>query len=122
MRQASILIVEDDPEMRNIYRYSLEKEGFTLTEAANGAQALTLLESQTYDLLILDMLLPNMGGDTVLKRIKPMPEHAAMKIIILSAYPGFKEVATTYGVDDYLVKPITPNAIVATVRAVLEKN
>ncbi len=118
----SILIVDDDQELRRLYRTILEREGYTVDEASNGAEALKYLMSYTPDVLVMDMLMPMLGGESVMKRIQQMPSLAAMRIVILTAYPRFRESAQFLQADQFLVKPIKPNDLVQAIRVTLSED
>lgn len=116
----TILIVDDDSALRKIYKTALEGAGYQTAEANNGAVALEILETQHYDVMILDMLMPTLDGQLVLKRLQKMEDHAAMKVIAVSAYPSFREKLTEFEIADFLVKPILPQELTQSVRTVLE--
>jgi len=115
----SILIVDDDAELRALYRLILEREGYAVDEATNGAEALKYLMSHTPDVIIMDMLMPMLGGEAVMQRIQQMPALNDVRIIVLTAYPRFKESAQFLQADQFLVKPVTPKTLVEVIRAVL---
>lgn len=114
-----ILIVDDDAELRTLYRMVLEREGYTVDEAANGADALKYLGNHVPDLIIMDMLMPMLGGESVMRRIQQMPALSQVRIIVLTAYPRFYDTVRHLRADQFLVKPITPGQIIAAVRDVL---
>jgi CheY-like chemotaxis protein len=115
----SILVVDDDQELRFLYRTVLEREGYTVDEATNGAEALQHLMSYTPDVLIMDMLMPMLGGESVMKRIQQMPNLEDMRIVVLTAYPRFRDSVQFLHADQFLVKPVTPDDIVQAIHAVL---
>jgi len=115
----SILIVDDDQELRRLYRTILEREGYSVDEAANGAEALKYLMSYTPDVLVMDMLMPMLGGESVMKRIQQMPGLENMRIVILTAYPRFRESAQFLQADQFLVKPVKPNDMLHAIEAAL---
>lgn len=115
----SILIVDDDQELRRLYRTILEREGYTVDEAANGAEALKYLMSYTPDVLVMDMLMPMLGGESVMKRIQQMPGLESMRIVILTAYPRFRESAHFLQADQFLVKPVKPSDMLQAIEAAL---
>lgn len=114
-----ILVVDDDRELRLLYRMVLEREGYTIAEAANGAEALKFLMSQTPDVIIMDMLMPMLGGEAVMKRIQQMPALQDVRIIVLTAYPRFRDTAEYLNADLFMVKPAKPQELVAAVRDLL---
>ncbi len=111
----SVLIVDDDAELRILYRKILERHDFNVQEAVNGAEALQYLMNHTPDLIIMDMLMPMLGGETVLQRIQQMPALSNTRIVVLTAYPRFREKAEYRHVAEFLVKPVTPQDILAAV-------
>lgn len=115
----SILIVDDDSELRSLYRAILEREGYVIHEAANGADALRFLMNHTPDVIIMDMLMPLLGGEAVMKRIQQMPGLQDVRIVVLTAYPRFRESAQYLQADQFLVKPIKPRDIVQAVQAAI---
>ncbi|MEW6579810.1 MAG: response regulator [Chloroflexota bacterium] len=114
-----ILIVDDDAELRTLYRMILEREGYTVDEATNGADALKYLSSHVPDLIIMDMLMPMLGGESVMRRIQQIPALREVHIIVLTAYLRFRDTVRYLDADQFLVKPITPKQIVAAVRDAL---
>ena len=115
----SILIVDDDKGLRGLYRMVLEKAGYLVDEVTNGADALKYLMNHTPDVIIMDMLMPMLGGEAVIKRIQQMPALDDVKIIVVTAYPRFRESTEFYRGDSFLVKPIQPNEVLEAVEGVL---
>ncbi|MCC6800103.1 MAG: response regulator [Anaerolineae bacterium] len=118
----SVLIVDDDPALRAMYRIILERRGYIVDEAANGAEALRLLLNQTPDVIVLDILMPMLGGEAVLQRIRQMPALRDTRVLVLTAYPRFRDTASLERVDRFLVKPILPNDLVMTISEMLSLN
>ncbi len=114
-----ILVVDDDKQLRHLYRMVLEREGFRVEEAANGAEAIKFLVSHTPDVVVMDMLMPMLGGEAVMSRIQQMPALRDMRIVVLTAYPRFRESALFLDADAFLVKPATPDQLLETVKNVL---
>jgi CheY-like chemotaxis protein len=115
----SILIVDDDTGLRSLYRMILEKAGYDITEATNGADALKLLVNFTPDVIIMDMLMPLLGGEAVMKRIQQMPALQNVKVVVVTAYPRFRESAEFLHADQFLVKPVQPDDVLNAVAAAL---
>lgn len=115
----SVLIVDDDTGLRSLFRMILEKEGYEVSEATNGADALKLLVNYTPDVIIMDMLMPMLGGEAVMKRIQQMPALQDVKIVVVTAYPRFQESALFLHADRFLVKPIHPQDVLEAVDGVL---
>lgn len=117
----SVLVVDDDKELRQLYRIVLERAGFRVSEAANGAEALKALMSHTPDIIVMDMLMPMLGGEAVMRRIQQIPSLANIRIVVLTAYPRFRETAVFLQADEFLVKPTSPNELVHALQAVLAR-
>ncbi len=116
----SILIVDDDRELRVLYRTVLERAGHVVDEAANGAEALKYLMTRTPDVIVMDMLMPMLGGEAVMKRIRQMPSLREVRIVVLTAYPRFRDSALYLQADAFLVKPVRPQQIVQAVEGTSE--
>lgn len=120
---ARVLIVEDEKEIAEIIKISLEMEGFTTQIASDGLEALTMIESSLPDLIILDIMMPRVDGWEVLLKLKNEPSTQKIPVIILSAKSEdiSKLTAFRQGADDYLVKPFSPQELAARARLVLER-
>ncbi len=116
----SVLIVDDDRELRALYRTVLERAGHLVDEAANGAEALKYLMTRTPDVIVMDMLMPMLGGEAVMKRIRQMPALNDVRIVVLTAYPRFRDSALYLQADAFLVKPVRPRQIVQAVEGTLD--
>jgi CheY-like chemotaxis protein len=116
----TILIIEDDEELRSIYRQALERENYIVHEATDGADALQRIENIKPDLIILDMMMPRMGGPTVLQILRQNPAFNHVHFVVITAYPQFRESALSYNVDQFLTKPVRPGDIVQAVQTALE--
>lgn len=101
-----ILLVEDDAALANVYKMRLEAEGFDVRHVANGEEALASAVSYKPDLILLDVMMPQVSGFDVLDILRNTPETTNVKIIMLTALSQDtdKERAQSLGVDDYLVK------------------
>lgn len=118
----SVLIVDDDQQVRAMYRMVLERHGYRVDEAANGAEALHLLLNQTPDVILLDILMPMLGGEAVLQRIRQMPSLDHTRVVVLTAYPRYQKIASLDQVDRFLVKPVLPRDLVGAIADVLGSN
>ncbi len=116
----TILIADDEPSIRDLARLYLEKEGFRVRTAENGGQALALALSEPPALLILDLMMPEMDGWEVCRRLRA---ESTLPILMLTARDQDidKIVALEMGADDYLTKPFNPRELVARVRAILRR-
>lgn len=120
MNKGVVLIVDDEADMRRLIRMYLEKEGYSCAEAEDGQVALELLKSHTFDLIILDVMMPKVDGLTLCMRVR---EHSTVPIIFLTARGDEwdRVYGLKLGADDYIVKPFSPNELIARVDAVLRR-
>ena len=118
---AKILIVDDEPRIRELIREHLQYAGYTCEEAADGSAALAQVTSSSYDLVILDLMMPFMDGMTCLREMRS--RHINTPVIILTARGEEydKLAGLEGGADDYVVKPFSPRELVARVKAVLNR-
>jgi len=117
---AKILIIEDELKIRQIVQAYLEKEGFEVFSAADGAAGLTAVKEESPDLVILDLMLPVIPGEELLAQLR---QTSDVPVIILSAKSSEAEkiFGLNIGADDYLVKPFSPRELVARVQAHLRR-
>ena len=115
-----ILIADDEPEIRSLMRLYLENEGYEIEEARNGREALKMLESGDFSLCLLDIMMPEMDGFHVLRKVR---EESQIPVIIISAKDADPEkiLGLNLGADDYMVKPFNPLEAVARVRTNLRR-
>jgi two-component system, OmpR family, response regulator RegX3 len=115
-----ILVVDDEPALRHLLKAYLAKEGFEVLEAASGAQALSLLRAGGVDLAVVDVMLPEVDGFEVVRRIRA---RSAVPIILLTARgeETNRVAGLELGADDYVVKPFSAPEVVARVRAHLRR-
>ena len=116
----SVLVVDDEPGLREILRAYLEAEGFVVREAGTGRLALEDARAQMPDLVVLDLMLPDLGGEEVcaeLRRVSRVP------VIMLTGKSAVADrlLGLSLGADDYLVKPFSPRELVARIHAVLRR-
>lgn len=119
----TILVADDDPDLRDILRALLEPAGFVVTEAVDGALALHAIRSQPPDLVILDYVMPRLTGPQVCEQLKRDVLLRHLPIIMLTGKSELQEKiqGIDAGVDDYLVKPFEPQELLARVRMVLRR-
>jgi DNA-binding response OmpR family regulator len=119
-----ILLVEDDNSLATVYVDRLEAEGFEVKRVENGEDALAAAESYQPDLLLLDVMMPEINGFDVLDILRNTPKTANLKVIMLTALSqdSDKERATALGVDDYLVKSQVVIAdVIERIRNIIDK-
>ena len=116
---ARILVIDDEPGIRNFVSRGLEAEGYAVDTAPTAAQGLKAAGDQHYDLFILDLLLPDQGGEQVLRSL--VQEHSGAPVIIISALSdtGSKVSSFDLGAEDYLSKPFSLEELLARVRVCL---
>ena len=119
--EARLLVVEDEPNIRELLSTSLRFAGFEVVTAADGATALKLAETERPDLVVLDVMLPDMDGFAVTRRLRDQGRH--MPVVFLTARDGTDDKVTglTVGGDDYVTKPFSLEEVVARIRAVLRR-
>jgi two-component system phosphate regulon response regulator PhoB len=120
---AHVLVVEDEPDIRDLIVLHLSQEGFRCRTATSGADALAEVRAARPDLVVLDLMLPALGGLEVCRRLRAEPSTASLPIIMLTAKADEVDrvVGLELGADDYVVKPFSPKELVARVRAVLRR-
>jgi two-component system, OmpR family, alkaline phosphatase synthesis response regulator PhoP len=118
-----ILIVEDEQDIVQLVKLYLEKEGFRVITAMNGLEALKKVTDDKPDLIVLDLMLPEMDGLEVCKRVRSISDTAMLPIIMLTAKAEESDtiVGLELGADDYVTKPFSPKALVARVKALLRR-
>jgi two-component system, cell cycle response regulator DivK len=116
-----ILVVEDQPDNRRILRDLLGNAGYELIEAETGEEALTALEAQRPDLILMDIQLPVMDGYEATRRIRSKPELKSIPIIAVTSYAlaGDEAKALAVGCTAYITKPFSPRALLAKVQEYL---
>jgi len=117
------LLVEDEPAQRTVLAYNLEAEGFAVTQADNGEDAMLLVDEEDPDIIILDWMMPKVSGIEVCRRLKMRPDTRGIPIIMLSARA--EEVdrirGLETGADDYVIKPYSVLELMARARAQLRR-
>ena len=119
----TVMIVEDEASLVTMLRYNLEKEGYAVTEANDGEEAITVANETTPDAVILDWMLPRMSGIEVCRQLRRKAETRHVPIIMLTARSEEtdKVRGLNVGADDYLTKPFSMPELVARVRALLRR-
>jgi DNA-binding response OmpR family regulator len=117
---ATVLIVEDERKLRDLVRSYLEQAGFTVLSTGSGAEAITMAAATAPDLVVLDLGLPDVGGDTVARELRAT---GSVPIVMLTARSTEEDriAGLELGADDYLTKPFSPRELVLRVQAVLRR-
>ncbi|MED4583147.1 response regulator transcription factor [Brevibacillus choshinensis] len=115
-----VMVVDDDPHIRELVKVFLQREGFEILEAADGAEALSKLESTPADLVILDIMMPNMDGWELCRELRDLYD---IPLLMLTAKGETAQKIKGFelGTDDYLVKPFEPAELVVRVKALLKR-
>ncbi len=119
-----VLVIEDDPDIVELLRYNLEKEDFQVSAATDGKIGLEMVRRGSADLLILDLMLPQLSGIEVCKEIRRSQEHETLPIIMLTARGEETDrvLGLELGADDYVTKPFSIREMVARVKAILRRS
>jgi len=121
--QTKILIVDDDPDILEFLTYNLKKEGYEVAEALNGKLALQIAEKFKPDLILLDVMMPEMDGIQTCQELRKNSMFKDVFIVFLTArIEEYSEIAGfTAGADDYITKPIKPGALLSRIKAILKR-
>ena len=116
-----ILVVDDEVNIRRVVREYAEFEGYEVAEAENGMEAVEMVKSEDFDLIVMDIMMPKLDGFSTCKEIK---KYKTVPVIMLSARGEEydKLFGFELGIDDYVVKPFSPKELMARIKAVLKRN
>ena len=119
-----VLVVDDEKDITALVAYHLEREGFRVLQAYDGFQALEMVKRERPNLLVLDLMLPQMSGLDVCRRLRKEPDTARLPILMLTAKAEEtdKVLGLELGGDDYLTKPFGPRELVARVKALIRRS
>ena len=119
----TVLVVEDDPDIRELLRFTLERAGLKVVEAESGEDALTVLDGPQPSVAIIDWMLPGINGVELTQRLREDPLTSAMPLIMLTARGEEADKLKSFdsGIDDYLTKPFSPKELVARVKALIRR-
>lgn len=123
MSLPEILVVEDEADIQELIRYVLDKEGFPVRVASDGAAALREVRAAPPGLVLLDLMLPGLDGLEVCRRLRAQPDTAELPIIMLTAKGEESDVVAglNLGADDYITKPFSPRVLLARLQAVIRR-
>jgi phosphate regulon transcriptional regulator PhoB len=119
-----VLIVEDEPDIRELVVHHLKREGYLVSAASSGEEALRQVQAVPPDLVLLDLMMPAMDGLEVCRRLRQDPATASLPVVMLTAKGDEVDrvLGLEIGADDYIVKPFSPKELLARVRAVLRRS
>jgi two-component system alkaline phosphatase synthesis response regulator PhoP len=123
MEKKNILVVEDDDDIRELLRHTLAKERYSVLEAATGREALAEAKAKHPDAVILDLMLPDIDGLEVCRRLKGDPDLKHIPILMLTAKSEDTDIVVglELGAEDYITKPFSPRVLVARLKNVLRR-
>lgn len=118
----TILVVEDDDDVRGLLRITLERGGYQVVEAANGGDGARAMAASSPALILLDLNLPDMSGLDLCRRLKGEPATAAVPVLIVTAATDQidRRAGLAAGADDYVAKPFSPRALLARLQERLD--
>ena len=119
--EAKLLVVDDEPNIRELLSTSLRFAGFEVVAAANGREALAAVEADEPDLAVLDVMLPDMDGFTITRKLRAAGRHFPVLFLTARDDTSDKVTGLTVGGDDYVTKPFSLDEVVARIRAVLRR-
>ena len=124
MAKPTILVIEDDAEIRELLAFSLGKEGWILVFAASGEEGMAAFPTANPDCVVLDIMLPGINGLDVLRKIRSDPSRSRLPVIMTTARGEEADVVSglELGADDYVVKPYSPKVLVARIRTALRRS
>ncbi len=120
----SVLIIDDEADIRDILAYNLKKEGFSVSTASNGKDGIAIARAEKPDLIILDVMMPEMDGIEVCEVLRNDETTKHIRICFLTARSeDYSQIAgLDAGADDYVTKPIKPRVLISRIKAVLRRN
>ena len=117
MKRQKILVVEDEPDLLEVLEYNLTREGFRVLAARDGETGLKQARAELPDAVVLDLMLPDLAGEEVCRRLRALPGLADVPVVFLSGRADSPDLATDdLGPVDLIAKPFDPADVVATVR------
>jgi len=121
--RASALIVEDENEIADLVKFHLERDGMQVSVARNGRKAIEMVQGAGYDLIVLDLMLPDLDGLEICRRLKGQDRTKEIPVVMLTARGEESDIVAglEMGADDYVTKPFSPRVLMARLRNALRK-
>lgn len=121
---ARVLIVDDDPDVRQLVEMKLKLDGIETFGATNGAEALEVMAKEAIDLVVLDLMMPVMDGFETCRRMRSQEETASIPVIMLTARAQAADMQEGFltGATDYVIKPFSPRELLSRVRSTLVRH
>jgi CheY-like chemotaxis protein len=121
--KGTILVVDDEPDYIAIVKAILDKEGYKVSTASNGVEAMSRVKEKRPDAVLMDRTMPEMGGDEAMTRLKEMPDTSSIPIILVTSLGKYDEISGGYslGADAYITKPYTRSQIIQGLKLVLAR-
>jgi DNA-binding response OmpR family regulator len=118
--RGKVLLVEDDEGVRQLVRITLEMNDFEVVEAKDGLEGLLLLDLHKPDAIVLDLMMPDVGGERMLAQVRQMPETKRTPVVIITGKPEVEpEVVGMVGNDNFFAKPFDPEALIGRLKSLL---
>lgn len=115
-----VLLVEDDESVRQLVRVTLEMNGYEVVEATDGLEGLLMLDMHKPDAIVLDLMMPDVGGERMLAQLRSTPETKRTPVVIITGKPEVEpEVIGLVGRENFFPKPFDPDAVIARIEALL---
>ncbi len=123
MKRENVYVIEDEPDILEVIEYNLSREGYRVGASRDGSDGLRKVREEHPDLVLLDLMLPNLDGIEICKRLKNDPVTRPIPVVMLTAKGEESDIVLGLGVgaDDYVTKPFSPKELVARVKAVLRR-
>jgi two-component system phosphate regulon response regulator PhoB len=124
MARERILVVDDEEDILELVKYNLTKENFQVTCATSGEEALQKLKKETFNIILLDLMLPGRDGLDTCRVLKKNPETSHIPVVMITAKTEDTDVVLglELGADDYVTKPFSPRVLLARIKAILRRN
>jgi DNA-binding response OmpR family regulator len=115
-----VLLVEDDESVRQLVRVTLQMNGYEVIEATDGLEGLLMLDMHKPDAIVLDLMMPDVGGERMLAQLRATPETKRTPVVIITGKPEVEpEVIGLVGRENFFPKPFDPDAVIARIEALL---